>query len=156
MYRPSRVFAKNNQASVLMDINSITGTGNPLQLPPNDVNDSLKFETGRPRLTTRARPRAIVIIPRVTIKGAILPNETTTPLAAPHITPVIIPIAKGITNGHSPGWAKQAATTPVSATRDPRLRSTPPVSKTNVTPTERMPFRDIWRATVIKLPYVRN
>ena len=56
----------------------------------------------------------------------------------------------------SPGWAKVAQATPLKATTDPRERSTPAVSRTNVTPTARMPLIEIWRATLVKFATLRK
>ena len=98
--------------------------------PPSHANSRLRLETGRPLLTTNARPRAVVNMPSVTMNGGTRPQVTTTPLAAPQTPPASTPIAMGTMTGYWPGWAKQAATTPESATTDPNDRSTPPVSST--------------------------
>src|SRR3546814_3572860 len=65
----------------------------------------------------------MVIIPRVTIKGATVPRVITSPFSAPMARPAVTATARGTISGNSPGWANKAAITPVKATTEPRDRS---------------------------------
>ena len=86
----------------------------------------LRFDTGRPPLTTRANPRATVIIPSVTMNGATLPFVTTAPLTAPQAAPVKTPASTGTTTGYCgcPHWLPpRRSTPPATQAKGPRLRS---------------------------------
>ncbi len=133
------------------------GMGMPAtSLLPSSVNSLLRFDTGLPPLITSARPRAAVIMPSVTMNGATRPLVMTQPLTAPQPAPASTPRSTGTASGYCCGWAKQAATTPVSATSEPSDRSTPPVSSTKVTPTARMPLMEICRTRLTRFGTVRK
>jgi len=128
--------------------------GTPPQSPARAVSSSDMFATGRPPLRMSASPRAPVIMPRVTMKGATPPLVTSTPFTNPQVAPVRRPTAMGMMTGWSPGCAKVAQATPLRATTEPRERSTPPVSSTKVTPTARMPLMETCRATLVRFEAV--
>ncbi len=78
----------------------IIGNGIPkIAPPPMKLKVSERFEIGRPLLKIKAKPRAIVMVPSVTINGAILLFVTTKPLKAPIITPANKPIIIGTITG---------------------------------------------------------
>ena len=63
--------------------------------PPIKLNESDRFDTGLPSLTTNASHLAIVIIPKVTIKAATFPLVIINPLIVPMVTPINRPTNKG-------------------------------------------------------------
>ena len=93
------MLARKAQAASETAARISTGIGRPRTSPANRVNSGDMFETGFPPLTTRASPRATVIIPSVTMNGATRPRVTTSPLVAPQAAPARIPISTGTTTG---------------------------------------------------------
>ncbi len=107
-----------------------------------DSNDLVTLNTGCPFAAIRATPRMIVIVPRVTMNGGIFPYATLAPLKHPTNAPITAERMIGTINGYSPGCAKVAAITPVSATIDPTDRSIPPDTMTNIIPMARIPLME--------------
>ena len=111
------------------------GNGTPKTTPPPmKLKESERLEIGRPLLNIKAKPRPIVIIPKVTMKGAILLFVIMSPLIKPINKPANKPPKIGSIKGKLGCEANNAATTPATATIEPMDKSIPPVIITKVTP----------------------
>ena len=90
------------------------------------------------------------------MNGATRPFVITKPLSKPQQAPASTAIPIGTITGYCSACAKLAAATPVNATSEPSERSTPPVSKTYVTPTARIPLIEICRIRLTRFATVRK
>jgi hypothetical protein len=104
---------------------------------------------------TKAKPRAIPIIPSVATKGGVFPLAMIRPLKSPHKAPTPKPIRIPTTPG-TPSLRKLAAMTLVSARTEPTDRSIPAIMMTKVIPTATMPITETCRRTFIWFCNVRK
>jgi len=75
-------------------------------LPPKDIKLLVKVLTGFPSVYIRVKPLAMVVIPRVAIKGGIDVKAITLPFIRPKIPPTINAASTGTINGNSPKLGK--------------------------------------------------
>jgi len=112
----------------------IIGTGIPKILPfPKKEKFSGNPKTGLPPVIIRANPRAIPIIPKVIIKGAIFPRVIIKPFINPQNEPVPIPAIMANDTGQPP-LIRIADTIPERAKTEPTERSIPAEIITKVCP----------------------
>ena len=140
----------------------ITRYGMPPILPlPKLLNTEDIPETGRPSATISAIPLEMVMVPKVTIKGATFAFATISPFSRPNSNPVKIPArtAKAGGNNASPlasTFAIIANATPDTASMEPTDKSIPPVNITKVTPIANMALIEVCVKIVIKFVNVKN
>ncbi len=97
----------------------------------------------------------MLIMPRVTTKGAMRPMVISRPLASPQ--PMPMTSASRMTGRiPAPAFSVPAATAPAMAKIEPTERSIPPVRMTKVMPTAMMPKIELWRTTLSTLVTLRN
>jgi hypothetical protein len=84
------------QGNIIIKINKGIHKNLPL---PIKTNGSEIFETGRPLLKIRANPLTMVIVPSVSINGALLLLVIRNPLKTPTIKPAKSPARTGIISG---------------------------------------------------------
>ena len=137
--------------------NTIIGNGIPkMSPPPIKLKESERLEIGRPLLKIKAKPRPTVIIPNVTMNGAILLLVIMRPLINPKTKPAKSPPKMGTITGKSGFEANKAATTPATATIDPTDKSIPPVIITNVTPNAKRAFIETCVMIIVQFETVKN
>ena len=113
-----------------------TGMGMTLNrepLPKKRMNASLTMGTGLPPVATRAMPRKMFIVARVTRNGSIRPLTMITPLTAPSATAMRRHSARAARTG-IPAPSIMAKPTPTIAAVPPTDRSRPPRVMTKVIP----------------------
>ena len=127
-----------------------TGVGMPNGRPiPNQPNRSAlsvnPVLTGLPLVYTMVTPRSSSIITSVAINACTRPFATITPVTAPMAAPSARAAATA-TSALTSIPTIEAATAPVSASKEPTDRSIPEVRITSVMPTAMMAFTDVcWR-----------
>ena len=102
-----------------------------------------------------ATPRAMPIIPRVTMKGTILNPATILPLTAPMAPPARI-VSRTTKAGGISRMRSVAATTLVKATTEPALRSMPPLMMIRVIPSAPVATIAVCVKIILALPPVKN
>ena len=135
---------------------AITGAGtNPTRPVANTRNAASKPETGRPSVNSSAAPRAMLIVPSVTMNGGRPPQLINAPFPRPQ-TP---PASSASVSASAIGWppcSELPSTTPASATIDPTERSIPPERITNVMPTATIALMLVCSTTLTRFETVRK
>src|SRR5688572_9629859 len=94
-------------------------------------------------------------MPRVVMKGGILPAVVTRPFTVPSAVPTAAPASAA--SGTGTPWASRSAVQrPLSASRDPTDRSMPPEMITKVSPMPRMALMDDCWVTFRRLSALRK
>ncbi|MNT10674.1 hypothetical protein D3C72_1455170 [compost metagenome] len=121
-------------------------SGRPIPNQPNRSALSVKpVFTGLPLVYTIVTPRSSSIITSVAINACTRPLATIIPVTAPTAAPNARAAAIA-TSALTSNPTIEAATAPVSASREPTDRSIPDVRITSVMPTAIMAFTDVcWR-----------
>lgn len=118
-------------------------SGRPMPNQPNRSALSLKpVLIGLPLVYTMVTPRSSSIITRVAMKACTRPLATITPVTAPIAAPNARAAATA-TSALTSMPTIDAATAPVSASREPTDRSIPEVSMTSVIPTAIMALTEV-------------
>src|SRR5215216_4069272 len=129
-------------------------------MPMVVVSRSGTPRTSIPPVISRADPRAMPSVPRVTISGGTLALVTSTPLRTPQAVPATSPAASPgrIAPQPSPPTASitLAAITPEKTSTDPTDRSIPAVMITKVMPTAMISSPEASAAMLRKLNTVAN
>ncbi len=102
------------------------------------------------------RPRAIIIMPRVAIKGGTCMREMTMPLTNPAVMPVRIPATMPTGIGIPMKVMKTPVMTADRVITVPTERSMPAVIMINVTPSAKMPFTAVARKIPLMFSHVKK
>ena len=104
-------------------------------------------------MITKAMPRAIPSMPRVAMKGGILPLVMTMPLIQPANVPIARP-AMAAMRGSTPFSISQPMVTALRARIEPTDRSIPPEMMTTAWPAARMATIETCFIRLVMLPRV--
>jgi hypothetical protein len=129
-------------------------------MPMVVVSRSGTPRTSMPPVISRADPRAMPSVPRVTISGGTLALVMSTPLRTPQAVPATSPAASPATIAPQPSPPTAsitlAAITPEKTSTDPTDRSIPAVMITKVMPTAMISSPEASAAMLRKLNTVAN
>ena len=117
----------------------MTGAGMKPTLPvASERKPGVEARDGRPSVNSSAAPRAMLIMPSVTMNGGRPPQLTSAPLQQAAADADRERPATSATGSGWPPCSAAPSTTPDSATIEPTDRSMPPERITNVMPTATM------------------
>jgi len=119
-----------------------TGTTPAILPPPNTLKATGSFVMGTPLQMIYTMPRAMLCMPSVTMKGAMLVREMMKPFTTPKPVPIAMPRRMDSGMG-MPSVMKLAETMLEMASTDPTERSIPPPVMTIVIPSATMAVMEL-------------